>query len=110
MLDKKRSLSTGSGQSATLSDDGDVQIKPTSEQKRSLRLYKNGWGGLDEVARKERWEGARKGLTAVQLRTWWAEMNEDMKVGLLPPVPVEKPVTMPEMADLALVSEAEAEA
>lgn len=71
-------------------------------------MYKSGWGGVDEVARKERWEGARKGLTAVQLQTWWAEMNEDIKVGLLLPVLVEKPVTMPEIADLALVSEAEA--
>lgn len=101
LLNQKRP-SAESGQSDTLSQDGDADIKPASEQDRYLRVYNSGWDGLDQAARKDRWQEAGKELSVEQLQAWWAEMDEDMKVGLLAPVALQ------EMANLTLVSEAQA--
>lgn len=102
LLNQKRSVSAGSGQSDTSSQDGDADIKSDSEQDRYLRVYKSGWDELDQAARKDRWQEAGKELSVEQLQAWWAEMDEDMKVGLLAPVALQ------EMANLTLVSEAQA--
>lgn len=89
LLNQKRGLSARSSQSNALSHDGDgdgdSEIKPTTNQKVLLRMLKGGWSALDHAARDERWQTAADGLTFEQLITWWGEMNEDMKIGLLPP-------------------------
>lgn len=108
LLNQKRSLSARSSQSAALSHDTDAEIKLTADQKELLRGYQSGWGTMDKAARQERWGEAVQSLAVEQLAKWWGEMSEDMKIGLLPPEQVEKPVSMPEMANLTLVSEVQA--
>lgn len=80
LLDQKRSSSAKSTQSAAL-----PEAKLTAEQKQLLRIYKTGWAVLDHAERHERWGEARLGLVIGQLVTWWEELSEEMKVGLLPP-------------------------
>lgn len=105
----KRSSSVKSTQSPALSDDGeDSETKPTPAQKQLLRTYKTGWAVLDHEERHGRWQAARQRLAVGQLMTWWEEMSEDMKLGLLPPGQVEKPVLMPEMQNPSLVSKVQA--
>lgn len=62
----------------------DCQIV-TDSKRWLLRMYKSGWEALDLEQRKERWEGARRGLPHELLEGWWASMEENMKVGLAPP-------------------------
>lgn len=98
LMNQSRSLST---QSAALSHDGDEsEGKPTGEQKQLLRIYRAGWAVLDQAERRERWGEARQGLAVGQLMTWWEEMSEDVKSGLVPPGK--------EMRNLSLVSEGQA--
>lgn len=100
LLNQKRSLSARSTQSAALSHDGDdSEGKPTADQKQLLRIYKTGWAVLDHAERCERWGEARRGLAVGLLMTWWEEMSEDVKIGLVPPGQ--------EMQNFSLVSEAQ---
>lgn len=40
---------------------------------------------MGQEERLERWEDASADLDHEQLATWWAEMPEEIKVGLMPP-------------------------
>lgn len=100
--EKQRSSSAKSAestQSATLSLDGDSEVKPTKNQIRVLRIYQLKWPELNDEERQEEWETASQELTVGQLKAWWAEMSEEMKKGLSPPGQMEKPVLVPETAN-----------
>lgn len=85
LVKQKRGLANNSAQSAALSHDGDSEVNPTEAQKELLGMYQIGWAEMDQEARQTRWREARQGLAVAQLMTWWEDMSEDMKIGLLPP-------------------------
>lgn len=104
----KRSCSSKSAQSATLSHDGDSEVGPTAHQRRLLEGNKSVWAELGDEVRRKKWDRVGAGLTPEQLMSWWAEMSEELKVGLTPPEKAQKPVVVPEMANLEFQAKAKA--
>lgn len=83
-----------------MSLDGDTEVKPTANQQRLLEIYKSVWADLDDGARRKKWDRAGRGLTVEQLMRWWAEMSEELKIGLTPPEQLEKRALVSEIANL----------
>lgn len=86
LLALERKLSGRSTQSATLSLDGDAEAAAAERENWALlRMYQSGWAELQPEERRERWAEATADLEMEQLVAWWAEMEMETKLGLVPP-------------------------
>lgn len=78
-----------SEQSEPFSHDGEEGEDRAARDQQDLRqLYAMGWEQLNAEQRRVKWDRARATLVTAEQIMWWAEMPDELKVGLTPPEPV----------------------